>query len=198
MHLKPSNLLLLRRTKIIMVTAFSFNPRSRSQPLPRRAVGETGARRSSDRLLRLIAVFKFLKAALLIALSVGIFRMMHQNIGMRVEHWVRALHLDPGNRHVEMLLARVSTLSPVEVTRLGLVGLFYAGLFLVEGTGLWLERRWGEWATVVISGMLIPVEMYELVRHPTILRVLLLVVNVVVVAYLIYRIRATKKMDNTG
>ena len=181
-----------------MVTAFSFKPRSGSQPLPQRTVGETGARRSNDRLLRVIAVFKFLKAASLIALSVGIFRMMHQDIGMRVEHWVRALHLDPGNRHVEMLLARVSSLSPVEVRRLGLVGLFYAGLFLVEGTGLWLERRWGEWATVVISGMLIPVEMYELVRHPTILRVLLLVVNVVVVAYLIYRIRATKKMDNTG
>ena len=181
-----------------MVTAFSFKPRSGSRPLPQRTVGETGARRSNDRLLRLIAVFKFLKAASLIALSVGIFRMMHQDIGMRVEHWVRAMHLDPGNRHVEMLLARVSNLSPVEVTRLGLVGLFYAGLFLVEGTGLWLERRWGEWATVVISGMLIPVEMYELVRHPTVLRVLLLVVNVVVVAYLIYRIRTTKKMDNTG
>ena len=112
---------------------------------------------------------------------------------MRVEHWVRAMHLDPGNRHVEMLLARVSNLSPVEVTSLGLVGLFYAGLFLVEGTGLWLERRWGEWATVVITGMLIPVEIYEVVRHPTVLRVLLLVVNVVVVAYLIYRIRTTKK-----
>ena len=87
----------------------------------------------------------------------------------------------------------------VEVTRLGLVGLFYAGLFLVEGTGLWLERRWGEWATVVISGMLIPVEIYEVVRHPTVARVVVLVVNVAVVAYLIYRIRTTtKKMDNTG
>ena len=160
-------------------------------------MGETGARRFSDRLLRVIAVFKFLKAASLIALSVGIFRMMHQDIGMRAERWVRAMHLDPGNRRVEMLLARVSSLSPVEVRRLGLVGLFYAGLFLVEGTGLWLERRWGEWATVVITGMLIPVEMYEVLRHPTVLRVLVLVVNVVVVAYLIYRIRTTK-MDNTS
>lgn len=149
-------------------------------------------------LLRLIAIFKFLKAASLIALSVGIFRMMHQDIGTRVEHWVRAMHLDPGNGNVEMLLARLSNLRPAEVRRLGLVGLLYAGLFLVEGTGLWLQRRWGEWATVVITGMLVPVEIYEVLRHVTILKVLLLVVNVAVVAYMIYRIRRTKKMDSSG
>jgi uncharacterized membrane protein (DUF2068 family) len=144
-------------------------------------------------LLRVIAVFKFLKAAFLIALSVGVFRGMHQDIGIRLEHWVRAMHLDPGNRHIEMFLARVSNLSPTQVKRLGLVGLLYAGLFLVEGTGLWLQRRWGEWATVVITGLLIPVEVYEIFRHPTIVKILVLLVNVAVVAYLIYRIRTTDK-----
>lgn len=144
-------------------------------------------------LLRLIAVFKYLKAASLIALSVGVFRIMHQNIGLRVEHWLTAMHLDPGNRHIEMILARVSTLSPEQVTKLGVVGLLYAGLFLVEGTGLWLQRRWGEWATVIITGLLIPVEVYEVFRHPSILKVLVLVVNVAVVGYMIYRIRMSEK-----
>ena len=180
----------------MMATASSFNRRFEIQP--ERTIRETGARRSPDMLLRLIAIVKFLKAASVIGVSVGIFRMMHEDIGMRVEHWVRAMHLDPGNRQVEMLVARVSNLSPVEVRRLGLVGLLYAGLFLVEGTGLWLERRWGEWASVVITGTLIPFEMYEIVRHPTVLKALVLVVNVAVVAYLIYRIRTTKTIDNTG
>ena len=143
-------------------------------------------------LLRLIAIFKFLKAALLIGLSFGVFRMMHQDIGMRVEHWVEAMHMDPGNRHVAMLLARLANLSPAQVKRLGLVGLLYGGLFLVEGTGLWLQRRWGEWATVVITGLLIPVEIYEIVRHPNVVKVLVLIVNVAVVAYLVYRIRTNR------
>ena len=143
-------------------------------------------------LLRLIAVFKFLKAALLIGLSFGVFRMMHQDIGMRVEHWVEAMHMDPGNRHVAMLLARLANLSPAQVKRLGLVGLLYGGLFLVEGTGLWLQRRWGEWATVVITGLLVPVEIYEIVRHPNVVKVLVLIVNVAVVAYLVYRIRTNR------
>lgn len=143
-------------------------------------------------LLRLIAIFKFLKAALLIGLSFGVFRMMHQDIGMRVEHWVEAMHMDPGNRHVAMLLARLANLSPAQVKRLGLVGLLYGGLFLVEGTGLWLQRRWGEWATVVITGLLVPVEIYEIVRHPNVVKVLVLIVNVAVVAYLVYRIRTNR------
>jgi uncharacterized membrane protein (DUF2068 family) len=83
----------------------------------------------------------------------------------------------------------------VQVKRLGLVGLFYAGLFLVEGTGLWLQRRWGEWTTVVITGLLIPLEVYEIARHPGATKILLLIVNIAVVGYLVYRIRTT---DATG
>ena len=155
-----------------------------------RSVRATSKRTPADgRLLRVIAVFKFLKASLLIALSVGVFRMLHQDLGMRLEHWVRALRLDPGNRYVEHLLMRLSNLSPVQIKRIGLAGLLYAGLFVVEGTGLWLKRRWGEWVTVVLTGMLVPVEVYEIFRRPSAIKVLVLVVNVGIVLYLICRIR---------
>ena len=173
-----------------MATAPSFDSRSRPQSL----VQSSNPARKDQRngtLLRVIAVIKFLKAASLVALSVGVFRIMHQDLGVRLEQWVIAMHLDPGNRHIGMFLARVSDLSPAQVKRLGLVGLLYAGLFLVEGTGLWLQRRWGEWATVVITGLLIPVEVYEIFRHPGAVKILVLVVNVAVVGYLIYRIRTT-------
>jgi uncharacterized membrane protein (DUF2068 family) len=174
-----------------MPAAHSIDPRSGPQPLPQRgrSAGASQTRRRDGTLLRIIAVLKFLKAASLIALSVGVFRTMHQDIGTRLEHWIKAMHLDPGNRHIEMFLERVSNLSPAQVKRLGLVGLLYAGLFLVEGTGLWLQRRWGEWATVVITGLLIPVEVYEIFRHPSAAKILLLIVNMAVVGYLVYRIR---------
>lgn len=174
-----------------MAAGPSFNPQSRRR-LSGRNSPARGTSRPDGMLLRLIAIFKFLKAALLIGLSFGVFRMMHQDIGMRVEHWVEAMHMDPGNRHVAMLLARLANLSPAQVKRLGLVGLLYGGLFLVEGTGLWLQRRWGEWATVVITGLLVPVEIYEIVRHPNVVKVLVLIVNVAVVAYLVYRIRTNR------
>jgi uncharacterized membrane protein (DUF2068 family) len=121
---------------------------------------------------------------------VGVFRLLHQDLGMHLEHWVRAMHLDPGNRYIEHVLMRLSNLSPVQIKRIGLAGLVYAGLFLVEGTGLWLQRRWGEWVTVVLTGMLVPVEVYEIVHRPSAPKVLVLLLNVGIVLYLIYRIRA--------
>jgi len=167
---------------------------SGSEPARKRSVpggADSEHHRADGRLLRLIAVFKFLKATSLIALSVGVFRLMHQDLGQRLEYWVRAMRLDPGNRYVEMLLMRMSNLTPAQIKKLGLVGLIYAALFLVEGIGLWMQKRWGEWVTVVITGMLIPVEIYEIFRHPGIGKVLVLILNAAVVGYLIYRIRTT-------
>jgi uncharacterized membrane protein (DUF2068 family) len=101
-----------------------------------------------------------------------------------------ALGLDPGNRFVDATLARASNLSPEQIKKLGLGSFLYAALFLTEGTGLWLLKRWGEWLTVIITGSLVPVEIYEIYRHPSEVKVAVLVVNVGVVGYLIHHIRS--------
>ena len=144
---------------------------------------------SHDRLLRLIAVFKFFKAAMLIALRVGAFHLIHKDLGEVLEHWTEALRLDPGNRFVDLALAKASHLHPQQIKKLGLGSFLYAALFLAEGTGLWLEKRWGEWLTVIITSSLVPVEIYEIHRHPSAVKVAVLVINVAIVGYLIYRIR---------
>lgn len=141
------------------------------------------------KLLRLIAAFKFLKAALLIAASVGIFRLLHKDLGAVVQHWIEALRLNPGNRHVEMALGKICSLTPSQIKKLGLGGVLYATLFLIEGTGLWLLKPWAEWVTTIITSTLIPLEIYEIYRHPTAVKVLVLVVNIATVWYLIHRIR---------
>ena len=148
---------------------------------------------SQARLLRLIAVFKFVKAASLIALSVGAFRLLNKDIGEVAEHWVLRLGLDPGRHYVMMALEKVSVVSPEQIKKLGIVGLIYAALFLTEGIGLWMLRRWGEWVTVIISGSLVPVEIYEMYRHPTVVKLGVALVNVAIVIYLIWRIRTQKE-----
>ena len=147
---------------------------------------------SHDKILRMIAVFKFLKAAMLIALGVGAFRLLHRDLGKLAEHWVEALRLDPGGHFVTVGLAKASKLRPDQVKKLGLVSFLYAGLFLAEGTGLWLRKLWGEWLTVIITGSLVPVEIYEIYRHPSAVKTAVFVINLGIVAYLIYGIRAQR------
>jgi uncharacterized membrane protein (DUF2068 family) len=146
---------------------------------------------SDDGLLRLIAVFKFLKAALLIALGIGLFKLLHKDIGDVLEHWFEALRLDPGRHFVNLALEKAAHVSPAQVKKLGLGSFLYAGLFLTEGTGLWLRKRWGEWLTVIITSSLIPVEIYEICRHASYTKLVVLAVNVAIVIYLIHHMRTS-------
>jgi uncharacterized membrane protein (DUF2068 family) len=147
---------------------------------------------SDDRLLRLIAIFKFLKAGLLIALGMGLFGLMNRNLGNVLQHWCDALRLDPGSHYVNLALEKATRVSPQQVRKLGLASFLYAGLFLAEGTGLWLRKRWGEWLTVIITSSLVPVEVYEIHRHPSWAKVVVLILNVAIVVYLIYHIRSRR------
>jgi uncharacterized membrane protein (DUF2068 family) len=148
---------------------------------------------SDNRLIRLIALFKLLKAVLLIVVGLGTLHLLHQDVASVVEHWVRLLTLDPGNRYIARALQRAGNLTPNDIKRFGLVSFLYAGLFLTEGIGLWLVKRWAEWFSVIITSSLVPVEVYEIYRHPGAIKVLVLISNVAVVGYLIYRIRNERR-----
>jgi len=148
---------------------------------------------ADHRVVRLIALFKLLKSVLLIAVGMSALHMLHKDVASGVEHWVKLLGLDPGNRYVDTALQRAGSLTPDKIRRFGVGSFIYAGLFLTEGIGLWLVKRWAEWFSVIITTSLVPVEVYEIYRHPSPVRILVLIVNIAVVGYLVYRIRNERR-----
>jgi uncharacterized membrane protein (DUF2068 family) len=147
---------------------------------------------ADSRLLRLIAVFKLLKAVLLIAVGASALKLLHQDLASVLEHWVAMLGLDPGKQYVARALQKAANLTPSKIRGLGMVSFTYAGLFLTEGIGLWLVKRWAEWFTVIITGSLVPVELDEIHHHPSLVKTLVLLINMAVVGYLLYRIRSER------
>ena len=71
----------------------------------------------------------------------------------------------------------------------GAGALAYGTLELVEGVGLFYRQRWAEWLTVVATSLLIPLELYELVSKPSLLKAGGIVVNVAIVGYLAWMLR---------
>jgi uncharacterized membrane protein (DUF2068 family) len=143
----------------------------------------------NTRLIRLIGLFKLVKGILLIAVGIGALRMIHSDVTDIATQWVMRLGLDPGGRHVGRLLLETANLTPDKIRALGVGSFVYAALFLTEGSGLLMAKRWAEWFSVIITSSLVPFEVYEIYKHPTVLKFGALVVNVAFVAYLIYRIR---------
>ena len=144
---------------------------------------------SQTRVVRLIALFKLLKGILLIGVGVAALKLLHTDIASLVERWAAMLGFDQNSRFVGRALFTAAALTPNRVRDLIVGSFLYAGLFLTEGIGLWLLKRWAIWFTVIITGSFLPVETYELAWHPSAGRIGLLAINLALVAYLIRQIR---------
>ena len=149
-------------------------------------------------LLRLIAVFKLLKACALIVAGIFALKLVHADIGTVLELWVLKLGLDPGSNLLNHTIQKACEIPQDKIWELGAVSFVYAGLFMTEGIGLWFAKRWAEWFTVIITGSLIPFEIYETVHRPTVIRIVVLLINVAVVAYLVHRIIHEQRDSGVG
>jgi uncharacterized membrane protein (DUF2068 family) len=147
---------------------------------------------ASDKVLLLIALFKLVKGFALLAIGVGVLRLMHRDLEQTVMHWVNLLRVDPENHFIHRLLARIFRVSPKELRTLSIGTFLYAGLFLTEGTGLLLRKRWAEYFTIITTSSLIPLEIYELAHHYTLPKLAVLIFNVAIVAYLVINVRKTR------
>ena len=150
-------------------------------------------RREKATTLLLIALFKLIKAALLLAVGIGALKLLHKDIAETLTHWIELLRVDPENRFIHQVLSRATSISPAELKAASAGTFVYAGLLLIEGVGLLLRKRWAEYFTIVTTGVLVPLEIYELVRHVSVMKLIVLLVNVAIVVYLVVRVR---KVEN--
>jgi uncharacterized membrane protein (DUF2068 family) len=148
-----------------------------------------GDARGHDRFIQAIAIFKFFKTILFVLAALGAFGLMQEGLADHAREWGSALAFTSGQQIVRHAIDFLTGLSRSRIEALGFVALFYAALFMTEGIGLWRERRWAEYLTVIATGSLIPLEIWEIAHRPTPLRFATFVVNIVVVVYLIVRLR---------
>jgi len=83
-------------------------------------------------------------------------------------------------------LNRLFALSERDLYLAGAALAAYVAVLAFEMVGLWFARRWAEYLTFVETGILVPVEIYEIVGKVTPLKVLTLVLNLAVVIYLLF------------
>ncbi len=143
---------------------------------------------SSPLGFRVIGAFKLASALLLVAAGFGLLRLLNADLGATLEQFVTRLHLDPENRLVHEAASRLSGISPSQLKALSAGTFFYAILHLIEGSGLLLRRHWAGYLTIIATGSLLPLEVYEITRKLSVVRVGVLAVNLGIVIYLIVKL----------
>jgi uncharacterized membrane protein (DUF2068 family) len=140
-------------------------------------------------VLRLIAIERSLRGVLLLAAGVYLLFHLSTDFGRVAERIIRSIDVDPRQHFFHRIVTRLHRLHAHQLRIVGLLALGYGDLELVEGVGLWLDQLWAEYLTVIATSLLIPFELYELVVHPTLWKAGGILVNVLIVAYLVWALR---------
>jgi uncharacterized membrane protein (DUF2068 family) len=145
-------------------------------------------------VLRTIALYKIVKVVLLLAVAYGELRLRDASLAAKLLSWAQARPYGLEHRIVTQLLEWFSGLSVSRIHALRIVTLVYAAVFAVEGVGLWMQKRWAEWLTTIITASLIPLEAWEMFFRPTIGKALILVANLAVVIYLVWHVKSKQRV----
>lgn len=143
--------------------------------------------------LAAISIYKFVKAALSVLSAVVAWRLTNPHVTAAMHAWADTLPIGFSERLVREALAQVSGIPAFRWRQLGLVSLAYAAVFTLEGVGLWLERQWAEYLTIVTSSLLLPFEFIAVLHRATLLRSGVLLANAAIVAYLVVWTRRRRK-----
>jgi uncharacterized membrane protein (DUF2068 family) len=143
-------------------------------------------------VLRTIAVYKLIKVLLLLALAYGEVRLSDASLTAKLVSWASARPFGLEHKVVTQLLEWFSGLTASRVHALRMVTLAYAAVFATEGIGLWMQKRWAEWLTVIITASLIPLELWELFDKPNFGKAAVFIANVAIVVVLVWHVRRSR------
>jgi uncharacterized membrane protein (DUF2068 family) len=146
-------------------------------------------------VLRLIAIDRALHFVLLGLLAAAIFLFTAHEASLKHTFYRVVTDLQGGvgggpvqTSHTGAVheLDRLFTLHTRTLYLLGAGVAAYALLEGIEAVGLWYQRRWAEYLTFVATTVFLPLEVIELSKRVTPFKVTALIINLAVVAYLLF------------
>ena len=152
------------------------------------SLAQVGTQKRRNRWLELIAAYKLLQAALLVSVAVGALKLLHKDVADVLTNLAMALRMNPEGRLVGFLLDKASLLDDHRLRQISLFLFGYAALGLLEGIGLMLEKVWAEYLTAILTASFLPLEIFELMHRVTWFRIGLFVLNLAVLAYLVWHL----------
>ncbi len=145
-------------------------------------------------ILRIFAVERFLRALIFAALAIAVWRfsVSRQSLEQSYDQalpplktLLRDLGFSIEHSKVLGLIHEAFTTDPRILAYLAIGCAAYAVVEVIEGVGLWLVKRWGEYFAMIVTSIGLPYEIYDLVNKVTALRLVAFLINLGLVLYLV-------------
>jgi uncharacterized membrane protein (DUF2068 family) len=149
--------------------------------------------RRQRRVLRAVALVELIKGIFVVLMGLCALALVHKDVWLYAESLLALLHINTDRQFAQVFLDFADSVTDARLWAAARIAFAYAALRFTEGYGLWKGRTWAEWVALVSGTLLLPLEIRELMRGLSWTRGALLVVNLGVVIYMLYVIRANRR-----
>jgi len=140
--------------------------------------------------LRAIITYKWVKGGMQLFLGTALLASLALGFGDEIADWAHQFRNHSTRAYAVLLGRALERATSPRGLHITLLALFVDGVVTcIEGWALHRRHPWGPWLVVGVTGALLPFEIYELFHHFRWVRVLVLVVNAAVVAFLVVHAR---------
>ncbi len=139
--------------------------------------------------LRAIAILKLAQSLVLALLALATLHLLRPEVTADVQEWIGNLPVDSQHDLIWRGLTWLLDVPRGHAEALAFGTLLYSLLFGVEGVGLWWGQRWAEWLTVFATTSFVPLEVWEIVHRPSLIKALIIALNLAVVGLLVRHLR---------
>ena len=145
-------------------------------------------------ILRLLAIERWIRGTIVFLLGLAVLRLKSTEVSLKelfdrdlesLKPFFNQIHFNVTDSATIKSVQNVLSAKPSTLNLVAAFLIFYGALQIVEGIGLWLLKRWGEYFAAVATSLFLPLEMYELVEKITWLRIVAFLVNLAAVVYLV-------------
>lgn len=144
---------------------------------------------SPDPGLRTVALFEALKGSVVLVAGFGVLSFLGQDAERLAAELVQRTHLNPAKHYPQIFLHAMAGVTDTGLWRLAALAALYSVVRFLEAYGLWHERPWAAWLAALSGGIYVPFELIELARGPSWLKASALVINLAIVAYMVWVLR---------
>ncbi len=137
-----------------------------------------------------IAVFELVKGVAALAAGLGLLSLAHTDVTHLANALIGHYHLDPEAHYPQLLIETADWIASSNMYNIVALSVCYALVRLIEAYGLWRDRAWAEWLAALGGALYLPFELIHLVKHTTLTNAGVLIGNLAVVIFMVYRLKA--------
>ena len=136
--------------------------------------------------LKTIACLKVLRGSIAITIGVSLFLVYRRSEAFSwLDHPILG-GIASNDPFLQMVFAWLGSFNQAQILSIAVLACLMGALRWVEAGGIWFNQSWAQWLAVFSGFIYIPFEINELIHRFSWLMVVILFINTLIVAYLLY------------